>query len=806
MVVSWKNLKLGKKLAVGFGSVLSLLVVLTVWALVGIAGMATGVSHTSALNALDAEILQREIDHLNWAGQVSKLFTDDRETKLTVQTDPTECGFGKWYAGEGRVDAVAFLPETEDSLKKIGPIHEHLHESAIEIDRLFRQADLQLPAFLAQKKVDHLAWATRCYALFSENLKALTVETDDHSCGLGKFLYGEEGRRAAASDPELAQRLEALKGPHGELHASATNIQQVWKQRHEGLRIALRDRLDEHRQWTARVVNAIVENKSTLGVVTDPTQCVFGKFLDGDEAQAYKADFPKLKDALEASEQPHRELHRSAVSIEEALKAGSSEEASRIYRERTLPALEQVAQHFSTALDAEEEIIAAQNQAQRIFQDETLPILAETQAALDRVVESANTLVAGMQQAQGVYATQTLPALQEVQAHLGVIGDEAKAAATAGNERLQETAADTRLSVVIASLLAIAIGLMLAIAIARGILGPVRKSVAFAETVSNGDLTQQLDVQQDDEIGVLANALNSMVGRLSVVIRGIQEAANQVTAASEELSSSAQNLASGSTEQAANLEETSASIEELNASVQSCAEQAAGGAEIASKCASSAEEGGRAVVETVEAMTRIAKQIAIIDDIADQTNLLALNAAIEAARAGEMGKGFAVVAVEVRKLAERSQAAAKEISELATNSVVGAERAGQLIQETVPDIQETARIVSEMAAANAEQSAGTQQISQAIVQLDQVTQQNASLSEETSASSEELAAQAQALQDLVAQFTIDPSGGRRAKAANAAAAEIVQQPEGNAFSQPQALPGVHIDPAQTVGIPPEDLR
>jgi len=308
------------------------------------------------------------------------------------------------------------------------------------------------------------------------------------------------------------------------------------------------------------------------------------------------------------------------------------------------------------------------------------------------------------------------------------------------------------------------IGIICAVFITKGIVGPMLKGVQFAEKIADGDLTQHIDVDQKDEVGQLANALNEMSANLLEVMSGINEAAEQVASSSEELSSAAQNLSSGATEQAASLEETSASIEELTASVQTNAQNAGKANEISSGAAVEAQEGGQAVMETVSAMKKIAEQIGIVDDIADQTNLLALNAAIEAARAGEMGKGFAVVAVEVRKLAERSQQAAKEISSLAQDSVARAERAGQLIQKVVPSIQETANLVQEISTACAEQSAGADQINQAVAQLDQVTQQNAATSEESASASEKLAAQAENMQAMVSRFKLS-SGGTGMKAA-----------------------------------------
>lgn len=313
-------------------------------------------------------------------------------------------------------------------------------------------------------------------------------------------------------------------------------------------------------------------------------------------------------------------------------------------------------------------------------------------------------------------------------------------------------------TMLIGLVIALIIGIFLAVVITMGIVKPVGMGVTFAQAVADGDLTQQIQLDQKDEIGQLALALNGMSANLNNVMQSISEAAEQVASNSEELSASAQNLSSGASEQAASLEETSASIEELTASVQTNAQNSTRADEIASQAAQDAENGGAAVTETVEAMKKIAEQIGIVDDIADQTNLLALNAAIEAARAGEMGKGFAVVAVEVRKLAERSQEAAKEISALANDSVQRAERAGQLIQKVVPDIQETARLVQEISAACSEQASGADQITKAVGQLDQVTQQNSATSEEAAAASEELSAQAQNMQALVSQFKISGNG------------------------------------------------
>jgi len=200
----------------------------------------------------------------------------------------------------------------------------------------------------------------------------------------------------------------------------------------------------------------------------------------------------------------------------------------------------------------------------------------------------------------------------------------------------------------------------------------------------------------------------------------------------------------------------------MAANIKQNADNAAQTEKMARQSSKDAEASGEAVAKAVQAMQTIAEKIGIVQEIARQTDLLALNAAVEAARAGEHGKGFAVVASEVRKLAERSQSAAAEISALSGDTVAVAAEAGEMLTRLVPDIRKTAELVSEISAACREQDIGAAQINEAIQQLDQVTQQNAGASEQTSATSEELAAQAEELQASIAFFRTDMTGTKRA--------------------------------------------
>ena len=291
--------------------------------------------------------------------------------------------------------------------------------------------------------------------------------------------------------------------------------------------------------------------------------------------------------------------------------------------------------------------------------------------------------------------------------------------------------------------------------------------------LSEGDLTTTIDKEYQGAFGEMKSYANDTVFKLSAIISEVNTATQALTSAAAQVAATSESLSQGASEQAASVEETSASMEQMTASISQNTDNAKVTDTMASKAAGEAAQGGDAVKATVSAMKQIAQKITIIDDIAYQTNLLALNAAIEAARAGEHGKGFAVVAAEVRKLAERSQIAAQEISTVATGSVELAESAGALLDQIVPSIRKTSDLVQEISAASQEQATGVSQINSAVTQLSQTTQQAAAAAEQLSATAEEMNGQAGQLTQTMSFFKLErptPAAAARATGATASGA------------------------------------
>ncbi|MBI9100004.1 MAG: HAMP domain-containing protein [Spirochaetaceae bacterium] len=285
----------------------------------------------------------------------------------------------------------------------------------------------------------------------------------------------------------------------------------------------------------------------------------------------------------------------------------------------------------------------------------------------------------------------------------------------------------------------------------------ILQTSGYLKTIASGNLMVEVEpdlLSRKDEIGTLGKSLNNMTQNLQEIVGKVTAAAEHIASGSSQLSDSSQMLSSGAAEQAASAEEVSSSMEEMSSNISQNADNSSQTEKIAHKAAIDARESGETVEQAVAAMKEIASKISIIEEIARQTNLLALNAAIEAARAGEHGKGFAVVASEVRKLAERSQNAAGEITELASKTVRLSQGSGEKLTRLVPDIERTAELVEEISAASNEQQTGVDQIMSAIQQLDKIIQNNASSSEELASTSEELAAQAEQLKQTIEYFKI----------------------------------------------------
>lgn len=384
--------------------------------------------------------------------------------------------------------------------------------------------------------------------------------------------------------------------------------------------------------------------------------------------------------------------------------------------------------------------------------------------ALDEIEKAANGYIGAMNDFLKNWEKREQLAKDRAPAYNAVIenSQSASKAAVEGTNTIADYAMqllNTSNNVMIIGLIfALILGIILALVLTSLINNPIKKGVRFAEELAAGNLEARIDVDQKDEIGILAKALQGMAEKLKNIVLNIMSGADNIAAAAVELSSSSQQVSQGASEQASSAEEVSSSMEEMAANIQQNTDNANQTEKIALIAADGIKTGSESTDIAVDAMKNIADKIKIVNDIAFQTNILALNAAVEAARAGEHGKGFAVVAAEVRKLAERSKIAADEIDLLSKNGVEVSERAGTKLQEIVPEIEKTAKLVQEIAAASNEQNSGADQVNNAIQQLNQVTQQNAAASEEMATSSEELSSQAEELKRLISFFKVKNDG------------------------------------------------
>ncbi len=437
-------------------------------------------------------------------------------------------------------------------------------------------------------------------------------------------------------------------------------------------------------------------------------------------------------------------------------------------------------------------------------------ILAKLDARLATAVPvSTKTVELGMQgrkeEAMALLLTQQIAGIEESIAIVEeLVAHEQGLVATATAQARAEYA-QARLLMLVFSALAVAVGMLVGWLATRSITRPIHQAVKVAETVAAGDLTSRIVVTTRDEAGRLLQALDTMNRSLVRIVGEVRSGTDAIATASGQIACGNKDLSARTEQQAGSLEETASSMEELTSTVRQNADNARQANQMAVSASGIAARGGQVVSEVVETMAsinasskKIVDIISVIDGIAFQTNILALNAAVEAARAGEQGRGFAVVATEVRSLAQRSAAAAREIKSLIGDSVdkveAGsrlADQAGDTMQEVVHSIQRVTDIMSEISAASQEQSAGIAQVNDAITQMDQATQQNAALVEQAAAASESMQDQLGQLGRAVGVFRLEGEASPGAMAMAAQAASLALRPRAPAAPAPapRALAG-----------------
>ena len=532
----------------------------------------------------------------------------------------------------------------------------------------------------------------------------------------------------------------------------------------EALEAKLLSRQLDQERWASALDQAVREGKPFTGQL-DPTKCAFGAWLT-----TFHPVNPDLTADMKAIAVPHRKLHELAARINALLKAGHRSEARKVFESEVRPTLSTIKDDFDLAL------LIVRSDISLFQQADTISFTTEKAAFTNN-----NQLLGELVQAAANLAQQSREAA-------GAVANRASMISLA--------------TVVLGILVALAFGFVLS----RGIATPMAKSVAMIREMEKGHLGQRLHLQRNDEIGQMAQAMDTFADSLqSELVANLQRLAqgdldfaitphdgqdmirgalrklgddlneilsrvgmtgDQIAAGSVQVSDSSQSLSQGATQQASSLEEISASMHQLASQTKLNAENATQANQLALQARSGADSGNEQMQQMVAAMGEIntasqsiAKIIKVIDEIAFQTNLLALNAAVEAARAGVHGKGFAVVAEEVRNLAARSARAAKETAELIEGSVQKtrngsqiADRTAKALADIVAEVTKVTDLVAEIAAASNEQAQGISQVNQGIAQIDQVTQQNTANAEQSAAAAEELSSQAAQFKHMLAHF------------------------------------------------------